>query len=1198
MGVFKEIPKADGSGITTFYRLDNDKDTVETTSTGGTETMIDYNKALNKPSINNVVLVGNKTLDELGIQPKGDYITEVPSEYITEEELNQKQYATESYVLDKIANIEHFSRQVVDELPLVGKDNVIYLVRKEGAGDDIYNEYIWTGTSYELFGSTATDLSDYYNKDSVNELLDTKVDKQEGKGLSTNDYTNAEKSKLASLENYDDSELRAAIDSLHNYDDTEIRQEIDKLSNESEAMSEKIEDIDKTNDYKLEAVRLIKSGDYWIWKDSADNLIDYFKARDLLGTENCILVMEQLDSDGKSMPADYKIDGDRIRILYKDLDNLNHEMYMGPPDKNTKTGNYIEIDNAAEASANKVKIYGETYQYTTTGQQLYNYLEANDITSGVSVDSDGWISISYDNSKGTSTKYFNYFTKNLDIETNTNYLIVTEIKKSSGNGSLLSVSNYGTGGQFKYGTIYKIEETSPRTYAVVNTTKDSFENTHSGLRTYVGFQPGQSGTIIFRLSVIKDTEINANNFIYEPYTGGKPSPSIDYPQDIKTCQGDNILPYPYVDKTKTINGITFVDNGDGSISVNGTATNNASFTLFGSSVNQEKILGNYLFGGSSKVWYRIVHYEKPDYSVLVTSKGNVSTPIDKSNFNTGYIELIVPKGYKVENEVIMPIMSIDKITKFEPYKSVLIKSENENLFNKDTIRYIQFGTRNGEVITSNILSSPQVLNLVLTYEPIEVRQGETVYISADIKLNEGSIGNFSTLNDNVIPGWKAIEAPIVSNIFQRYQTSFTYNKDSTINKVLIQMMQLQGTISIKNIKISKISNIEYTQYKNNNIPYSLKGNFLASEDYIFDDRLYKNTALITLDGREEWEYDSKYKYFKCPTFDFQGLIPLNKKNSQKSTHFIITDDWASFRDGIDKDGLFRINNIGYRICIRNTKITNIEDFKEFLSNNPIKIIYQLENSYSVDLETINSLPLFENYNYVTNSQNLNMELTYSTNTNYNENIILGDDSYYYGIVNNKQFLPEGKAKGTLCQTKDTKDFYIYNGEEWVPVDKTASFDLSNYLSKDNTTPYSPSDRYNPATKQYVDTNIQGLKIPTKVSQLENDSNYITENTNTLVNYYNKNNTYNKKEVDALIDSSGLTPVSITLNGQKTTDANFYAPTSGGTANQILISQGDAAPVWQNNTAVQTVNQDIKLVISDTQPEAPSSGFILWVDSTK
>lgn len=41
--------------------------------------------------------------------------------------------------------------------------------------------------------------------------LDEKVDKQEGKGLSTEDYTTADKEKLAGLENYDDTELRAEV---------------------------------------------------------------------------------------------------------------------------------------------------------------------------------------------------------------------------------------------------------------------------------------------------------------------------------------------------------------------------------------------------------------------------------------------------------------------------------------------------------------------------------------------------------------------------------------------------------------------------------------------------------------------------------------------------------------------------------------------------------------------------------------------------------------------------------------------------------------------------------------------------------------------------------------------------------------------------------------------------------------------------
>jgi hypothetical protein len=36
-----------------------------------------YNLLENKPKINDVVLQGDKTLDELGVQPKGDYADEI-----------------------------------------------------------------------------------------------------------------------------------------------------------------------------------------------------------------------------------------------------------------------------------------------------------------------------------------------------------------------------------------------------------------------------------------------------------------------------------------------------------------------------------------------------------------------------------------------------------------------------------------------------------------------------------------------------------------------------------------------------------------------------------------------------------------------------------------------------------------------------------------------------------------------------------------------------------------------------------------------------------------------------------------------------------------------------------------------------------------------------------------------------------------
>lgn len=48
----------------------------------------------------------------------------------------------------------------------------------------------------------------------IKDVVNTKVDKVDGKQLSTEDYTTPEKQKLAGLSNYDDSALRKYIESL------------------------------------------------------------------------------------------------------------------------------------------------------------------------------------------------------------------------------------------------------------------------------------------------------------------------------------------------------------------------------------------------------------------------------------------------------------------------------------------------------------------------------------------------------------------------------------------------------------------------------------------------------------------------------------------------------------------------------------------------------------------------------------------------------------------------------------------------------------------------------------------------------------------------------------------------------------------------------------------------------------------------
>lgn len=77
-----------------------------------------------------------------------------------------------------------------------------------------------------------------------------KVDKVAGKGLSTEDYTTAEKNKLANLENYDDTEVKAdiqentdniqALETKHDTEVAELQSQIEELQAENQALEDQI----------------------------------------------------------------------------------------------------------------------------------------------------------------------------------------------------------------------------------------------------------------------------------------------------------------------------------------------------------------------------------------------------------------------------------------------------------------------------------------------------------------------------------------------------------------------------------------------------------------------------------------------------------------------------------------------------------------------------------------------------------------------------------------------------------------------------------------------------------------------------------------------------------------------------------------------------------------------------------------------
>lgn len=78
-----------------------------------------------------------------------------------------------------------------------------------GEGIQIENNVISNTQTSAEWGNITGTLEDQTD---LNNALENKVDKVTGKQLSTEDYTSAEKSKLASLNNYDDTEVRSLID--------------------------------------------------------------------------------------------------------------------------------------------------------------------------------------------------------------------------------------------------------------------------------------------------------------------------------------------------------------------------------------------------------------------------------------------------------------------------------------------------------------------------------------------------------------------------------------------------------------------------------------------------------------------------------------------------------------------------------------------------------------------------------------------------------------------------------------------------------------------------------------------------------------------------------------------------------------------------------------------------------------------------
>lgn len=165
------------------------------------------------------------------------------------------------------------------------------------------------------------------------------------------------------------------------------------------------------------------------------------------------------------------------------------------------SGGGIKVTNSVKLPIAKLSVFGKSEQVQTTGAQLLNYYKLAEL----------------------SPQYYAIEQGELKV-------------KDSNNAAWTSVPEYGTLAAGTYtisGNNVEIRDASKNT-VIATCTGDTFSkftlNEDTAIKVKVGYGLDKYPTIVKAMLNKGDSKKP-----YEPYTGGKPSPSVEYPQEITSC---------------------------------------------------------------------------------------------------------------------------------------------------------------------------------------------------------------------------------------------------------------------------------------------------------------------------------------------------------------------------------------------------------------------------------------------------------------------------------------------------------------------------------------------------------------------------------------------------------------------------------------------------------------------------------------
>ena len=617
-------------------------------------------------------------------------------------------------------------------------------------------------------------------------------------------------------------------------------------------------------------------------------------------------------------------------------------------------------------------LYGKSEQETRSGKNLYNVNDVKEVSSGIVVDKDDWIIVNYDNTNGTSDLEFNYFTNiSNKINTNVQYAVVLEVQNASNTELLLNSTPTTT--QFN-GGYHRINNPSSQIWLI--NTYEYFSNKSYMLRTIAIVKAGTIGNIKFRISILKDTSITLDNFIYEPY-GVMPSP--DYPSEIESVgyenlfnkDNANILDNIYIglsslgiatgaktlyisclsDTTYTVSrkaGQQFIVADTNTIPKNTVAINNRITNNTGTNIT---------ITTSSDAKYLVVFYYLSTADTLTEEEIRNSIKIEKGSVAHSYI----PYGkYGIE-----------------------VKNTGKNLFNKDNTNYT-YSNGTSLTIIENGIKATQTKAYSNAFQCIDLGSlndyaGKTITLSfvCNSSTNEGRIYiGKSNVNQKIISVIK--DTGKIKN--GNYNLNFTVpSADDTYKRLFLAVYSngsasLTGAINnyvdytniqLEEVKEGQTEPTSYEPYKENtslivlNEPLRSLPNGTKDVAYIKNNKLYVDRKIgsIVLNGSESWGGINN-KYY------INGTNYKTYSNGGKCISNYFTYVAPDSGEGI------WIGDSNF-IIVYNSNYSNVDDFKTWLSTHNTEVLYELAEPEEFTLQPVDISSLkVDGKNYLTVNTNI------------------------------------------------------------------------------------------------------------------------------------------------------------------------------------------------------------------------------------